>query len=134
MRPQIERHGARTRAERAHRRMIFELFTHPGRMRALAPLMALQDKLGVKERLGERIKQPHLRAMLRLAPPVKLRSAMRRLPEVVPAQGTRKGRVGFMQGCVQRAFFGDVNAATVRVLAAEGWEVHSPGSRAAAAR
>ena len=44
----------------------------------------------------------------------------------MPAQGTRKGRVGFMQGCVQRAFFGDVNAATVRVLAAEGWEVHSP--------
>ena len=31
-----------------------------------------------------------------------------------------------MQGCVQRVFFGDVNAATVRVLAAEGWEVHSP--------
>ena len=31
-----------------------------------------------------------------------------------------------MQGCVQRVFFGDVNAATVRVLAAEGWEVHAP--------
>src|SRR5688572_21510069 len=125
-RPQIERHGARTRAQRAHRRLIFELFTHPGRMRALAPVMALQARLGVNRRLGQRIKQPHLRAMLRLAPPVKLRQAVRRLPEVVPAQGTRKGRVGFMQGCVQRAFFGDVNAATVRVLAAEGWEVHSP--------
>jgi glycolate oxidase iron-sulfur subunit len=31
-----------------------------------------------------------------------------------------------MQGCIQRVFFGDVNAATVRVLAAEGWEVHAP--------
>ena len=31
-----------------------------------------------------------------------------------------------MQGCVQRVLFGDVNAATVRVLAAEGWEVHAP--------
>jgi glycolate oxidase iron-sulfur subunit len=31
-----------------------------------------------------------------------------------------------MQGCVQRVFFGDVNEATVRVLAAEGWEVHAP--------
>ena len=31
-----------------------------------------------------------------------------------------------MQGCVQRVFFGDVNAATVRVLSAEGWEVHAP--------
>jgi glycolate oxidase iron-sulfur subunit len=31
-----------------------------------------------------------------------------------------------MQGCIQRVFFGDVNAATARVLAAEGWEVHAP--------
>ena len=31
-----------------------------------------------------------------------------------------------MQGCIQRVFFGDVNAATVRVLSAEGWEVHAP--------
>ena len=35
-----------------------------------------------------------------------------------------------MQGCVQRVFFGDVNAATVRVLAAEGWEVHAPAQAA----
>jgi glycolate oxidase iron-sulfur subunit len=125
-RPQIERHGARTRGQRLYRRAIFELFTHPGRLRAMAPLMALQGRLGINRRLGERVKQPHLRAMMRLTPPVKLRAAARRLPEVVPAHGTRKGRVGFMQGCVQRAFFGDVNAATVRVLAAEGWEVHSP--------
>jgi glycolate oxidase iron-sulfur subunit len=34
--------------------------------------------------------------------------------------------VGFLQGCVQRAYFGDVNAATVAVLAAEGFEVHAP--------
>src|SRR3954451_20271688 len=33
-----------------------------------------------------------------------------------------------MQGCIQRVFFGDVNAATMRVLSAEGWEVHSPRS------
>jgi glycolate oxidase iron-sulfur subunit len=34
--------------------------------------------------------------------------------------------VAFLQGCVQRVFFGDVNAATARVLAAEGFEVHAP--------
>ncbi|MEA2228644.1 MAG: glycolate oxidase iron-sulfur subunit, partial [Solirubrobacteraceae bacterium] len=38
VRPQIERQGDRTRGERAYRRLIFELFTHPGRLRALAPL------------------------------------------------------------------------------------------------
>jgi glycolate oxidase iron-sulfur subunit len=31
-----------------------------------------------------------------------------------------------MQGCINRVLFGDVNAATVRVLAAEGYEVHAP--------
>ena len=29
---------------------------------------------------------------------------------------------------MQRGFFGDVNAATARVLAAEGWEVHAPAA------
>jgi glycolate oxidase iron-sulfur subunit len=53
---------------------------------------------------------------------------VQRLPEVTKAVGERRGRVALMQGCVQRAFFGDVNAATVRVLAAEGWEVHAPRS------
>jgi glycolate oxidase iron-sulfur subunit len=113
-RPQVERHGARTRRERAFRRAVFELFTHPGRLRALIPLMALQRRLPVKVPFGE------------LAPKVPLRAAVERLPEVTPAVGEKRGTVGFMQGCVQRAFFGDVNAATVRVLAAEGWEVHAP--------
>jgi glycolate oxidase iron-sulfur subunit len=31
-----------------------------------------------------------------------------------------------MQGCVQRVFFGDVNLASMRLLAAEGWDVEVP--------
>ena len=42
------------------------------------------------------------------------------------AQGARRGRVALLQGCVQRALFGHVNAAAARTLAAEGWEVHAP--------
>ena len=34
--------------------------------------------------------------------------------------------MALLQGCVQRVFFGDVNEATARVLAAEGFEVHAP--------
>ena len=113
-RPQVERHGARTRRERAFRRAIFELFTHPGRLRALIPLMAVQRRLRLPVPFSQ------------LAPEVPVRAAVRRLPEVTPAVGEKRGTVAFMQGCVQRAFFGDVNAATVRVLAAEGWEVHAP--------
>jgi glycolate oxidase iron-sulfur subunit len=115
-RPQVERNGVRTRRERLLRSGIFALFTHPGRLRAAVPFMALQQRLKLPVPFAK------------LAPKVPLRAATRRLPEVTPARGTRRGRIAFMQGCVQRVFFGDVNEATVRVLAAEGWEVHAPRS------
>jgi len=119
-RPQVERHGDRTWRERALRGAIFALFTHPGRLRALVPGMVLQRRLRLAERFGERF------PLLRMAPDVAGRAAIRQLPEVTPAVGEKRGTVAFMQGCIQRVFFGDVNAATVRVLAAEGYEVHSP--------
>jgi len=126
-RPQIERNAPRPRRERLHRRLIFALFTHPGRLRALVPLLWAQRRLGVDRALAARMDRvPELQAMLRLTPPVTPRAAVARLPEVTPAQGRRRGRIAVMQGCVQRVFFGDVNAATVRVLSAEGWEIHAP--------
>ncbi|HWT26043.1 MAG TPA: heterodisulfide reductase-related iron-sulfur binding cluster [Solirubrobacteraceae bacterium] len=126
-RPQIERNAPRPRRERLLRRAIFALFTHPGRLRAMTPALLLQQRLGVRERLAPRLgRVPELRALLQLAPPVKARAAVTRLPEVTRAKGAPRGRVAFMQGCIQRVFFGDVNAATVRVLSAEGWEVHAP--------
>ena len=119
-RPQVERHGDRTWRERLLRGAIFALFTHPARLRALAPLMAVQERLRVRERFGDRL------PFLKLAPRVRARAAIRQLPVITPAVGEKRGTVAFMQGCVQRVFFGDVNAATVRVLAEEGFEVHSP--------
>jgi glycolate oxidase iron-sulfur subunit len=113
-RPQLERHGARTWRERALRRAIFALFTHPARLRAAVPFLALQKRLPFELPFGK------------LAPKPPLRAAVQRLPEVTPAVGKQRGRIALMQGCVQRVLFGDVNTATVRVLAAEGWEVHAP--------
>ena len=127
-RPQLERHVERAWHRRALRRAVFALFTHPGRLRAVAPLMALERRL----ELAERVARPPLvrrsaraRVMLSLMPDVPARAAVRRLPALTRAHGTARGRVAFMQGCVQRVWFSDVNAATVRVLAAEGWEVHT---------
>ena len=37
--------------------------------------------------------------------------------------------MGLLLGCVQRVFFPQVNAATARVLAAEGCEVVAPGAQ-----
>jgi glycolate oxidase iron-sulfur subunit len=122
-RGQIERNWERTLADRLWRRALFELFPHPGRLRALAPLAALQRALPA-ERMVRRF--PRLRELTRVAPRTSVRAAWRRLPERTAARGTLRGRVGFLQGCVQRVFFGDVNTATVEVLAAEGFEVFAP--------
>jgi glycolate oxidase iron-sulfur subunit len=48
------------------------------------------------------------------------------IAEVTPAQGQKRLRVGLLLGCVQREFFPEINAATARVLAAEGCEVVAP--------
>jgi glycolate oxidase iron-sulfur subunit len=128
-RPQLERHVQRPPLERAHRRLIFGLFTRPGRLRALAPGAALAQKLGLP-RLARR---PHIRrvaprlaAMVAMTPETPLRRSLSRLPTHFEASGERRGTVALLQGCVQRVFFSDVNEATARVLAAEGFEVHVP--------
>src|SRR4030095_5476130 len=66
---------------------------------------------------------PRFRALEALAPRVTPREKL--LP-LTPAIGPQRGRVGLLPGCVQREFLSGVNAATVRVLAAEGCEVVAP--------
>jgi glycolate oxidase iron-sulfur subunit len=66
---------------------------------------------------------PRLAAMAELVPPLRTRE---RVPERTPAVGTRRAVVGMLTGCVQGEFFPGVNAATARVLAAEGCDVIAP--------
>src|SRR5207237_3647123 len=47
-------------------------------------------------------------------------------PTVTPARGAVRHRVGFIEGCIMPQLFSDTNAATVRVLAANGCVVYSP--------
>jgi glycolate oxidase iron-sulfur subunit len=123
-RAQVERRHPRTRAERLLRGAIFRLFPYPRRLRLLrGPLRAYQAS-GVRRLLGPLLaRTPTLATLESLAP--RLRRP-ERLPERVPAVGPRRAVVGMLTGCVQRAFFPDVNAATARVLAAEGCDVVLP--------
>jgi glycolate oxidase iron-sulfur subunit len=123
-RAQVERRHPRTRAERLLRGAIFRLFPYPRRLRLLrGPLRAYQGS-GVRRLLGPLLaRTPTLATLESLAP--RLRRP-ERLPERVPAVGPCRAVVGMLTGCVQRAFFPDVNAATARVLAAEGCDVVLP--------
>jgi glycolate oxidase iron-sulfur subunit len=128
-RAQVERNADRPPLDRLHRRLVFELFTRPGRMRAVAPAAALAHRLGLP-RLARRPRlqrlAPRLAAITAMTPEAPLGRSFRRLPERFEAHGEKRGTVALRQGCVQRVFFGHVNEATAEVLAAEGYEVHVP--------
>src|SRR5439155_1546864 len=67
-----------------------------------------------------------LRAARALRPPVPPRHLRRAHPPLLPARGERRGRVGFLTGCVMPELFPNTNAATLRVLAYNGFDVVVP--------
>ncbi|HZI97436.1 MAG TPA: heterodisulfide reductase-related iron-sulfur binding cluster [Actinomycetales bacterium] len=129
-RAQVERRHDRGWRDRLLRGAVFAVFPHPRRLRALrGPLRTYQrtglDRLVRRSGLLERL-APRLAAMAALAPRLGPRE---RVPTRVPAVGERRAVVGLLTGCVQGEFFPGVNAATARVLAAEGCDVVVPPSQ-----
>ncbi|MGB9378004.1 MAG: glycolate oxidase subunit GlcF [Mycobacteriales bacterium] len=126
-RSQVERRHPRSPGQRALRRAIFALFPYPRRLRVLRAGLRLYQRSGLQRgvrRSGLLGRLPQsLRTMESIAPPL---VAVPRLPERVPAQGQRRAVVAMLTGCVQGAFFPQVNAATARVLSAEGCDVVIP--------
>ncbi|MEU1731237.1 heterodisulfide reductase-related iron-sulfur binding cluster [Streptosporangium sp. NPDC020145] len=122
-RAEVERVHRRPLQDRALRALVFRLFPYPRRLRAMRLPLRLTE--GVRRRLAPRLGRisPALAAMAELAPPVPARV---RLPHRVRPVGPRRATVGMLTGCVQGAFFPQVNAATARVLAMEGCEVVIP--------
>jgi len=122
--------GKRPARDRIARAAIFSLFPYPKRLRAMTAPLRVAQRAGLDRRLArsslpDRV-SPVLGAALRLAPPGVSAAAARPLPGRVPALGTRRAVVGMLTGCVQSVFFPRVNAATARVLAAEGCDVIIP--------
>jgi glycolate oxidase iron-sulfur subunit len=129
-RAQVERRHSRSARERALRAAIFALFPYPRRLRLLrGPLRAYQAsglqrlvaRSGLLQRLG-----PTLSTLESLAPKL---TSVPRPPRLVRARGRRRAVAGMLTGCVQSAFFPDVNSATVRILAAEGCDVVIPAGQ-----
>ncbi|MEM8543895.1 MAG: heterodisulfide reductase-related iron-sulfur binding cluster [Cyanobacteria bacterium P01_H01_bin.119] len=132
-RPQVKRNHRRSWPEIALRSLIFSLFPYPDRIRLLLPALAIYQTLGLTKLIQwsgllKRL-SPNLAAMESLLPRVTPQCFQDNLPEVVPAQGKQRYRVGMVLGCVQRVFFSGVNEATARVLSANGCEVVIPKSQ-----
>ncbi len=110
----VEAEYDRPWGERLLRGLLFRLLPYPGRMGAALALAPLGRGLPLPRRF---------RPLLEVAPRWRGRGDV---PSVTPPEGVRRGRVGLLTGCVQRAVFSDVNAATARVLASDGYEVVAP--------
>src|SRR5262252_3548226 len=116
--------------DRVTRAAIFAVFPYPRRLRALtAPLRVAQrtgvDRLLARSGVLGRV-SPAAEAALRLSPTFSRPLPAGRFPSRVPALGKRRAVVGMLTGCVQSVFYPRVNAATARVLAAEGCDVVIP--------
>ena len=103
----VEERRRRPLADRVVRRALFTVLPHRRRLRVALAL--------------RRLPAPGpLAALKRVAPPW---SSTEWPPEHTAGAGAS---VALVAGCVQSVVFGDVNAATARVLAAEGYDVHVP--------
>ncbi len=124
----IERHHTRSLADRLFRQALFRILPYPARLRLLAMPLALVNGLRARTRLLSLLPLK-LRNLIALAPDARAGRASHAVPEHTAAAGSARLRVGLVTGCVQQVFFGHVNEATVRVLAAEGCDVHAPRSQ-----
>lgn len=118
--------GQISRRERLLRRVALrELMPHRPRLRVLARLLRVYQGLRLSSVVRRLSFLPEkLRFMEQLAPTVRGGYPDYRAP--APAVGQKRGEVAFLLGCVQDAFLAGVNAASVRVLQRNGYEVHFP--------
>lgn len=133
-RAHVEERAPRSWRERALRSAVFAIFPHPRRLSLVAGALGWYQRSGAsalvqRSRLHDRLPAA-VRAMEAMAPAV---TRSEPLPERVPAivqagtdRDAARGTVGLLTGCVQRVFYSDVNHATARVLAAEGFDLVVP--------
>ena len=129
-RAQIERRHPRSAMERLHRWMIFSTFPRVDRLKLLRPVLRAYQQSGLQSLIRGsgllKLLPKQLGAMETLMPKL---GAQQTIAAVTPAEGVKRKRVGLVLGCVQREFMPEINAATVRVLAAEGCEVIAPAEQ-----
>ncbi len=102
---------------------------HIGRLKVIARLLRVYQAIGL-ERVARAIPLPRpIRAMANLLPPIVPTYQNYRAPNPPSGATAPRGRVAFFYGCIQEAFLASANAATVRVLRRNGYEVCVPAGQ-----
>jgi glycolate oxidase iron-sulfur subunit len=125
-RDEVRRAGLRDdRVSRIERALLRYVVPHRRRLGFAFDLLSLAQRLRL-DRVAAPLLPARLRAARALLPRVPPRHLRRSHPPLLPARGERRGRVGFLVGCVMAELFPATNDATVRVLAHNGFDVVVP--------
>jgi glycolate oxidase iron-sulfur subunit len=116
----IQRRYRRPPMDRLLRAVLAAVLPHPRRFR-LALLLA---RIG--RPFARLLPDARLRAMLALAPSVLPPLSRAEEPQIHPARGERRMRLGLLTGCAQRALDPGINEAAIRLLTRLGAEVVIP--------
>jgi glycolate oxidase iron-sulfur subunit len=128
-RARIERDYQRPLLSRIARDLVYRrLLPHPKRIAAVARLLRFYQRSGLQSlaRSTGILKLLGMDKRERLLPRVDHNFFYDRLGKTFPAIGERRARVAFFAGCVANVTFAELNAATIRVLTANGCEVVIP--------
>jgi glycolate oxidase iron-sulfur subunit len=122
-RDHVEKNYSRPFFQRLLRRLVIQnILPFSGRMRAALLPARFARWTGLEKWLP-----PFAREALSLVP-AQARAAV--LPEIAPATtGPRRGRVGFIRGCVMNVMFGPTNLNSIRLLNAAGYDVITPAGQ-----
>jgi glycolate oxidase iron-sulfur subunit len=131
-RAQIERDYQRPLLSRIARDIVYRrLLPHPLRIAATARVLRFYQWSGLQSlaRATGILKLFGLAEREALLPRIDQDFFFDRLGKTFPAHGERRARVAFFAGCVANVTFAELNAATIRVLTANGCEVVVPAQQ-----
>ncbi|MBM3130823.1 MAG: (Fe-S)-binding protein [Chloroflexi bacterium] len=125
----IEAQHKRQRRERFVRWLALQqMLPHVRRLKWIARILWLYQASGLQRLVRALNVLPRtLNAMETILPPIVGGYRDYRAP--APAIGEKRGQVAFFIGCIQEAFLGQVNEASIRVLQRNGYEVFFPLSQ-----
>jgi glycolate oxidase iron-sulfur subunit len=100
-------------------------------LNALAIIMKLYQNSFLEKIVLKLLKRflPSMYSRAKLMPRLSDSSAFRTIPEVSEPDGSSRGTVAVLTGCVMDVFYSDVNRDTVDVLLVNGWRVVIPQSQ-----
>jgi glycolate oxidase iron-sulfur subunit len=127
---EMRRVQEQARPQRWKRTVFGQLVQKPELLEAATGPLRLYERLGIRRLvhgLGlQKLLPRRLWDMEAMLPPLPRRPLRKLLPEVTPARGESRYRVGFFLGCAQNLMFAEESAAAVRVLARNGCTVVTP--------